>query len=80
MNISSSVVTPPCSGQASQRPSPAPEAESQSLSVVHAAPMLPSAHCVGVLHGPPMVPPALIGGSGDVDFRFASAGLVKPLS
>ena len=53
MNISSSVVTPPSSGQASQTPSPAPGEESQDalsccgVAPLHASPTLPSVQPVG---------------------------------
>src|SRR5262245_46804096 len=84
MNISSSVVTPPVRGHASQKPSPAPAVLSHEalrfagVMPLHGARTNPLTQFVGVLHGPPK--PMLNGGGGDVDWRFTSSGLTEPLS
>src|SRR5215472_6718001 len=70
-NISSSVVTPKPTAQASHAPSPLPGLESHCASTEQAAPMAPAAQLVGV-HGAPLV--------GTVELRFTSLGLVNPLS
>src|SRR5215470_2131472 len=84
MNISSSVVTPPTNGQASQKPSPAPAVESherlRSASVVplHGARTLPCVQFVGTAHGPPIG--SVCGGGGDVERFLTWLGSVNPLS
>ncbi|MFN8641570.1 MAG: hypothetical protein U0802_07905 [Candidatus Binatia bacterium] len=83
MNISSSVVVPKATGQASQSPSPTPAPLSQEASrsagvaPLQVAPTRPAVHPCGVAHGPPGKP---LVGCGEVDWRFTSAGLVAPLS
>src|SRR5262245_16885656 len=90
MNISSSVVTPPSSGQASHRPSKKPALESQKVSsgspdvvVPHTSPLCgPSMQAASLAaHGAPSAWGGRGGGAkGDVERRFTSAGWVAPLS
>src|SRR5262245_7269476 len=85
MNISSSVVTPPINGHASQKPSPAPGLLShdvlraRSVCPLQGCPGRPAVQPVGTLHGPP-TPGNATGGRGEPLRVFTSFGLVYPLS